>query len=156
VKFAPIRRDFRHGNRLRIEWRHHGIYSKFSVTFRTCLYAHNHGPWRWTLQLKAHAQGERKGREERKRELRERQAHHTRNLKTRRPPTTKKKTDSPVFTVYLRTIPYIYRTWFPRKYRANTAWSEFLRPRAWFPRVRESQPCFHYQLTLEAAEPCAI
>ena len=34
MKFAPIRRDFRHGNLLRIEWRHHGIYSKFPVTIQ--------------------------------------------------------------------------------------------------------------------------
>ena len=40
----------------------------------------------------------------------------------------------------LRTLPYMHRTWFPRKYRANTARSEFFRPCAGFPRVRESHP----------------
>jgi hypothetical protein len=58
----------------------------------------------------ARTRREERARREKERIKRKRQAHHARNLKTRRPPTTKKNTDSPVFTVYLRKIPYLYRT----------------------------------------------
>jgi hypothetical protein len=53
-----------------------------------------------------------RARREKERIKRKASAPHTkaRNLKARRPPTTKKNTESPVFAVFLRMLPYIYRT----------------------------------------------
>jgi hypothetical protein len=69
------------------------------------------------MAMNTAAQGARTRREERARREKERikrkaSAPHTKLEDTTTPhhQTTKKNTDSPVFTAYLRTMPYIYRT----------------------------------------------